>query len=107
MKVTVPPVTGAPPRASLTVAVNVSGSLYCWMTGDRPSPAVDRVAALSGDAALPAIETAAHAGLIHAIDAAGTRYRFATPYVSAAIRQSLNPTRRAHVRAQLAAVSAL
>jgi hypothetical protein len=49
-------------------------------------------------------EAAAHAGLIHAIDATGTRYRFSAPYLRAAIRQTLNPTRRAYLQAQLGAL---
>jgi len=68
--------------------------------------AVERVAALAGDAALPAFESAADAALIRPLDATGARYRFATPYLGAAIRQGLNPTRRAYLQIQLGAAPA-
>jgi predicted ATPase len=85
----------APCRRVLGIAA-VAGDEFAFA-------AVDRAAGVDGDAALPAIETAVRVGLVRPIDDVGARYRFVAPYVCAAIRQSLNPTRRTIIQAQLSA----
>ena len=62
---------------------------------------VARVAALSDEATVAAIEEAAGADVIRPLDADGRRYRFTRRHVRDAIEQTLNPTRRARVREQL------
>lgn len=62
-----------------------------------------RVAGQPVDAIVAAIEEAAGADVVRPLDADGRRYRFTRRHVRDAIEQTLNPTRRARVRALLGA----